>query len=85
MAKRLAQYIHKKDSNGFIRIDLSEFQDKHEVSKLIGSPPGYIGYDEGGQLTKRLADCRKSRVVERRRTVCIIITTVVCLMIVDCV
>jgi hypothetical protein len=62
LAKRLAQSIHtnKKDSSGFIRVDLSEFQDKHEVSKLIGSPPGYIGYDEGGQLTKKLVDCKRA-------------------------
>jgi ATP-dependent Clp protease ATP-binding subunit ClpB len=66
LAKRLAQYIHKKDSKGFIRVDMSEFQDKHEVSKLIGSPPGYIGYDEGGQLTKKLVECRKKPKKEKK-------------------
>jgi ATP-dependent Clp protease ATP-binding subunit ClpB len=56
LAKQLAKYIHKDDNSGFIRIDMSEFQSKHEVAKFIGSPPGYVGYDEGGQLTKRLAE-----------------------------
>ena len=36
---------------------MSEFQEKHEVAKLIGSPPGYVGHDDGGQLTKRLKKC----------------------------
>lgn len=39
-------------NRGFIRIDMSEYQEKHEVSKFIGSPPGYVGHEEGGQLTK---------------------------------
>lgn len=38
----------------FSRLDMSEYQEKHEVAKLIGAPPGYIGHDDGGQLTKRL-------------------------------
>ncbi|ETE59906.1 Caseinolytic peptidase B protein-like protein, partial [Ophiophagus hannah] len=42
---------------GFIRLDMSEFQERHEVAKFIGSPPGYIGHDEGGQLTKKLKQC----------------------------
>lgn len=42
---------------GFIRMDMSEYQEKHEVSKFIGSPPGYVGHEEGGQLTKALTDC----------------------------
>ena len=41
----------------FIRMDMSEYQHKHEVSKFIGAPPGYVGYSEGGQLVSRLADC----------------------------
>ena len=41
----------------FIRIDMSEFQQKHEVSKFIGSPPGYVGHEQGGQLTSRLKEC----------------------------
>jgi ATP-dependent Clp protease ATP-binding subunit ClpC len=42
------------DENSMIRIDMSEYMEKHTVSKLIGSPPGYIGYDEGGQLTEKV-------------------------------
>uniref|UniRef100_A0A8D3BUN4 ClpB family mitochondrial disaggregase n=1 Tax=Scophthalmus maximus TaxID=52904 RepID=A0A8D3BUN4_SCOMX len=42
---------------GFIRMDMSEFQEKHEVAKFIGSPPGYVGHEEGGQLTKLLKAC----------------------------
>ena len=42
------------DENAVIRFDMSEFMEKHTVSKLIGSPPGYVGYDEGGQLTERV-------------------------------
>ncbi|GFG28773.1 hypothetical protein Cfor_10764, partial [Coptotermes formosanus] len=55
LAKQLAKYLHKKKDNAFIRIDMSEYQEKHEVAKLIGAPPGYVGHDDGGQLTKRLA------------------------------
>ncbi|KAL7982836.1 hypothetical protein Chor_013442 [Crotalus horridus] len=44
-------------NQGFIRLDMSEFQERHEVAKFIGSPPGYIGHDEGGQLTKKLKQC----------------------------
>ncbi|KXS12937.1 hypothetical protein M427DRAFT_156971 [Gonapodya prolifera JEL478] len=58
LAKQLAGYIHKDDvKRGFIRMDMSEFQTKHEVSKFIGSPPGYVGYEEGGQLTQKLTQC----------------------------
>ena len=39
------------DESAMIRLDMSEFMEKHTVSKLVGSPPGYVGYDEGGQLT----------------------------------
>jgi len=42
------------DENAMIRVDMSEFMERHTVSKLIGSPPGYVGYDEGGQLTERV-------------------------------
>jgi len=42
------------DENAMIRVDMSEYMEKHSVSKLIGSPPGYVGYDEGGQLTEKL-------------------------------
>ncbi|PIK41565.1 putative caseinolytic peptidase B protein-like [Apostichopus japonicus] len=57
LAKQIAKYIHKDVKKGFIRMDMSEYQQKHEVSKFIGSPPGYIGHDEGGQLTKQLKKC----------------------------
>lgn len=54
LAKQIAEYLHKGKKSSFIRIDMSEYQQKHEVAKFIGSPPGYIGHDEGGQLTKKL-------------------------------
>uniref|UniRef100_A0A8B9SLQ0 Clp ATPase C-terminal domain-containing protein n=1 Tax=Anas platyrhynchos TaxID=8839 RepID=A0A8B9SLQ0_ANAPL len=44
-------------AGGFIRLDMSEFQERHEVAKFIGSPPGYVGHEEGGQLTKKLRQC----------------------------
>lgn len=54
LAKQVAEYLHKGKKGGFIRMDMSEYQQKHEVAKFIGSPPGYIGHDDGGQLTKKL-------------------------------
>lgn len=51
LAKALADYLFN-DENAMVRIDMSEYQEKHAVSRLIGAPPGYIGYDEGGQLTE---------------------------------
>ncbi|KAK3754788.1 hypothetical protein QZH41_012786 [Actinostola sp. cb2023] len=57
LAKQIANYIHKDNKKGFIRLDMSEYQEKHEVAKMIGAPPGYIGHDQGGQLTKKLKDC----------------------------
>ncbi|XP_072152424.1 mitochondrial disaggregase isoform X2 [Bemisia tabaci] len=57
LAKQLAYYIHKNKPEAFIRLDMSEYQEKHEVAKLIGAPPGYVGHDEGGQLTARLKNC----------------------------
>ncbi|KAJ1967214.1 hypothetical protein H4R35_006776, partial [Dimargaris xerosporica] len=57
LAKQVARYIHKDDKSAFIRVDMSEFQSKHEVAKFIGSPPGYVGYEEGGQLTDKLSKC----------------------------
>ncbi len=50
MARTLAQFLFGSDK-ALIRFDMSEFMEKHSVSKLIGSPPGYVGYEEGGQLT----------------------------------
>lgn len=57
LAKQLAAYIHKNRTDGFIRLDMSEYQEKHEVAKLIGAPPGYVGHESGGQLTKLLKKC----------------------------
>ena len=51
LAKALAEYLFD-DDNAITRIDMSEYQERHAVSRLIGAPPGYIGYDEGGQLTE---------------------------------
>ena len=51
LAKALSEYLFN-DENAMTRIDMSEFQEKHSVSRLIGAPPGYVGYDEGGQLTE---------------------------------
>jgi ATP-dependent Clp protease ATP-binding subunit ClpB len=51
LAKALAEFLFN-DENLLIRIDMSEYQERHSVSRLIGAPPGYIGYDEGGQLTE---------------------------------
>ncbi len=51
LAKTLADYLFN-DSNALTRIDMSEYQERHAVSRLVGAPPGYIGYEEGGQLTE---------------------------------
>jgi ATP-dependent Clp protease ATP-binding subunit ClpB len=51
LTKALAQYLFD-DDNAMVRIDMSEFMEKHSVSRLIGAPPGYVGYDEGGTLTE---------------------------------
>lgn len=51
LAKSLAEFLFN-DDHAMIRIDMSEYQEKHTVSRLIGAPPGYVGYDEGGQLTE---------------------------------
>src|SRR5687767_9670716 len=53
MARSLAQFLFGSEK-ALIRFDMSEFMEKHSVSKLIGSPPGYVGYEEGGQLTERV-------------------------------
>ena len=53
LAKQLAKEIFGSEEN-LIRIDMSEFQEKHTISRLIGAPPGYVGYDEGGQLTEQV-------------------------------
>jgi ATP-dependent Clp protease ATP-binding subunit ClpB len=51
LSKALAEYLFN-DENSMVRIDMSEYQERHSVSRLIGAPPGYVGYDEGGQLTE---------------------------------
>ncbi|MBM3435163.1 MAG: ATP-dependent chaperone ClpB [Bacteroidetes bacterium] len=62
LAKALAEFLFD-DENSLIRIDMSEYQERHSVSRLIGAPPGYVGYDESGQLTE----------VVRRRPYCVIL------------
>ena len=51
LARTLAQFLFD-DENAMVRLDMSEYQEKHTVSRLIGAPPGYVGYEEGGQLTE---------------------------------
>lgn len=53
LAKSLARFMFN-DENALVRIDMSEFMEKHSVAKLIGSPPGYVGFEDGGQLTERI-------------------------------
>jgi len=53
LAKALAEYLFN-DEAALVRIDMSEYQERHAVSRLIGAPPGYVGYDEGGQLTEAI-------------------------------
>ena len=53
LAKRLAEYLFG-DQDAMIRIDMSEYSEKFSVSRLVGAPPGYVGYEEGGQLTERV-------------------------------
>lgn len=61
-AKALAEFLFDDEQN-MVRVDMSEYMEKHSVSRLIGSPPGYVGYDEGGQLTE----------IVRRRPYCVIL------------
>ncbi len=53
LAKALAEFLFNTDQ-AMVRIDMSEYQEKHTVSRLVGAPPGYVGYDEGGQLTEAI-------------------------------
>jgi ATP-dependent Clp protease ATP-binding subunit ClpB len=53
LAKALAEYLFNTE-DAMVRIDMSEFQEAHSVSRLVGAPPGYVGYDEGGQLTEKV-------------------------------
>jgi ATP-dependent Clp protease ATP-binding subunit ClpB len=51
IGKSIAEYLFD-DENAMTRIDMSEYQERHSVSRLVGAPPGYVGYEEGGQLTE---------------------------------
>jgi ATP-dependent Clp protease ATP-binding subunit ClpB len=62
LARALAEFLFD-DERAMIRIDMSEYQEKHTVSRLIGAPPGYVGYEEGGQLTEAV----------RRRPYCVVL------------
>jgi ATP-dependent Clp protease ATP-binding subunit ClpB len=62
LARALAQFLFD-DERALIRIDMSEYQEKHTVSRLVGAPPGYVGYDEGGQLTEAV----------RRKPYCVVL------------
>ncbi|MBZ9569825.1 ATP-dependent chaperone ClpB [Patescibacteria group bacterium] len=53
LARALAEFLFN-DENALVRLDMSEYMEKHTVSKMIGSPPGYVGYEEGGQLTEKI-------------------------------
>ena len=53
LAKKLAELLFGSEDS-LIRVDMSEYQEKHSVSRLIGSPPGYVGYNEGGQFTEKV-------------------------------
>ncbi len=61
-ARALAEFLFD-DEQAMVRIDMSEYQEKHTVSRLIGAPPGYVGYDEAGQLTEAV----------RRRPYCVVL------------
>ncbi|MGZ4038665.1 MAG: ATP-dependent Clp protease ATP-binding subunit, partial [Bacteroidia bacterium] len=62
LAKALAEFLFNNE-NALVRIDMSEYQERHAVSRLIGAPPGYVGYDEGGQLTEAV----------RRKPYCVVL------------
>ena len=62
LARALAQFLFD-DERALVRIDMSEYQEKHTVSRLVGAPPGYIGYEEGGQLTETV----------RRKPYCVVL------------
>ena len=66
LAKALAEFLFD-DESMMTRIDMSEYQEKHSVSRLVGAPPGYVGYDEGGQLTEAIRRKPYSVVLRDRR------------------
>src|SRR5690606_28257564 len=53
LAKALAEFMFG-DADALIQLDMSEYMEKHNVSRLVGAPPGYVGYEEGGQLTEKI-------------------------------
>lgn len=57
LAKQVAKYIHGSNKDGFVRLDMSEYASQHEVARLVGAPPGYVGHESGGQLTEALEKC----------------------------
>lgn len=63
LAKQVAKYLHKNNKNAFIRLDMSEYQEQHSVARIIGSPPGYVGHQDGGQLTDALKNCNNAVVL----------------------
>lgn len=63
LAKQVAKYLHKDDKKSFIRLDMSEYQEQHSVARFLGSPPGYVGHQEGGQLTEALKSCNNAVVL----------------------
>lgn len=63
LAKQVAKYLHKDDKKAFIRLDMSEYQEQHSVARMIGSPPGYVGHQDGGQLTDALKQCKNAVVL----------------------
>ena len=65
LARALAEYLFD-DERALIRIDMSEYQEKHTVARLLGAPPGYVGYDEGGQLTEAVRRRPYSVILVRR-------------------
>ena len=65
MARALAEFLFD-DENAMVRIDMSEYMEKHTVSRLIGAPPGYVGFDEGGQLTEAVRRKPYSVILLRR-------------------
>ncbi len=55
------------DSDALVQIDMSEYMEKHNISRLVGAPPGYVGYEEGGQLTRRFVAVRTLWFARRNR------------------
>ncbi len=63
LAKQLARSLNKNEDDGFIRLDMSEYGESHQRARLIGSPPGYVGHEQGGQLTDKLTKCPEAIVL----------------------